>query len=270
MLGAAQAQTTVNVTHVHTVFLANDTEDGTTKTVGVKEPIHASVSVPTRAVRLMEDVSIGNLGSGFNLKKDDILFGRYDDSVWTYCAFGNLNTESRVASAVMLGVLTAGTTLLLEAAGRPTEINCFYDADKDGMFDTAWNGGIAMTDTAQVAFTLNKKAMAGTPAYERVDPKLGTQMPVEITWSKVKNRAAIKFDLETGGRSISSEIVNIPASGEDPIDVKIGLVEFTLNSFSAGAEKEDNTVDVTIKSGFQRQYRRIQARQVITTSYYYY
>ena len=269
VLGAS-AQQTINTTHVHTVFLANDAEDGVTKTVARDAPVHSTVSVPTRAVRLKEDVSIGNLGTGFNFKEGDILFGRYDDSVWTYCAFGDLNTESRVASAVLLGVLTAGTSLLLEAAGRPTEINCFYDADKDGKFDTAWSGGIAMSDTAQVAFSLNKKTMDAEPAYERVDPQLGPQMPVTISWAKVRNQGVIKFGLTVGGTQIASETVNIPADGEAPVEVSLGLAEFTLNSFTAGAEADLNTIDVTIKSGFERRYTRIKARQVITTTYTYY
>lgn len=268
--GLAAAQQTVNTTHVHTIFMANASEDGVTKTVDKNGVVHSTVSVPVRAVRLNEDVSIGNIGSGFNLKEGDILFGRYDNSVWTYCAFGNLNTESRVASAVLLGVLTAGTSLLLEAAGRPTEINCFHDQNDDGKFDTAWSGGIAEGETTQVAFTLNKKAMEARPAYERVDPKLGPQMPVTITWWKVKNQAAIQFKLNVGESRVSQKTVNIPSAGEDPVEVSLGLAKFKLNSFTPETETQDGRIEVTIDTGFKQRYTRIRARQVITTTYTYY
>lgn len=261
----AAAQTSITRTDLHIMMLGQPEADGTTVTVGKDGVIHATQAMAPRAVKLTEDVTIGMIGTGVNFKAGDVLYGRYDDSVWTYCQITNLNAASATTVVAAEAVLTMGLSLLLDPTGGK-HINCLYDSNSDGKFDGGWGGGTPMTDSAFVAFDMTPKSLSGTPGFERVDPTLGPRMPVEITWYKPKTSAAVTFRLTIAGTQVSSQVATIPAPGGDPVQVKLGGAVLLLDSYDAANE----TVTVTIKEGFSRRYTRVPAERVITTSYYYY
>lgn len=261
----AAAQTSVSRTNVHAIFEKNHDDVGQTITAGKDDTILSTVARSPRAVMLKEDVTIGTIGSGVNFEEGSILFGRYDKTVWTYCGVTGLNAESRVASAAALGVLTAGVSLLMEPA-RGKDFNCLYDSDNDGVFDSGWGAGAAISDDSMIAFSLSKKSLSLNPAYERVDYSKGPGMPIDIKWYKNKRGATITFQTVMSGKGIATTSKPIPAVGGEPVEVELSGTKFTLDSYDA----ENDTVKVTIVEGFDETYIRIPATRVITTSYYYY
>lgn len=261
----ADAQQSVSRTDVHAIFAKNHEEVGQTITAGKEDAIISTVARSPRAVELKQDVTIGAIGSGVDFKAGAVLFGRYDKTVWTYCGITSLNAESRVASAAALGVLTAGFSLLLEPA-RGQDFNCLYDFDNDGVFDSGWGAGAAISDDSMIAFNLSKKSLSTNPAYERIDYTKGPGMPITIRWQKNKRAATITFKTHLSGRAISTATKPIPAIGGDPVEVELSGTKFMLNSYDA----ESETVNVTIEEGFDESYVRIPATRIISTQYYYY
>lgn len=263
----AQAQIRQNSTSVPVpiIILPNSELDGESVTVSKDEPVLTTGAISPRAVRLTDDATVGVVGAGVDLKKGDILFGRYEDSVWTYCALSDLNAESRATRVVSDGLLTMGFSLLTEAS-RPQSVDCLHDADGDGRFETAWGAGDAMSDGAIIAISLREKSLSGTPGYERVDPREGLRMPVAIKWRYYSRSNEIAFTTFVTDKSVGTEMVSVPAEGDEPAEVDLGGVKLKLKSHDADAK----TIDVEIVSGFPSRFVRLQATRVVTTRMVYY
>lgn len=260
----ATAQTTITDTNVHLIILGDESQDGTSKTAAKDEPVLVTAGVSPRAIRLKEDLTIGSLGTGVNFSAGDVMFGRYDDTVWTYCGIAGANAESRAVTETAAAVLTLGVSLLT-IADRPDRVDCLHDANDDGVFDSAWGGGTATGENAMVVFDMSKRNMTTPVAYERIDPRDGPAMPVSITWRKGTG-ATILFGMDMGGKSVASESAAIPAAGADPSEVEIGGVKIMLTGYDATAE----TISLDIVEGFRGRYTRLPARRVIYTTYSYY
>ena len=263
--GHAQIITSMDRTTVPIVFLANAELDGEELTIAEGEPVLTTDAISPRAVRLKENVTIGAVGSGVDLKAGDVLFGRYEESVWTYCALADLNAESRTTQAVATGILTLGYSLLLEGT-RPQYVNCLHDAEDDGVFDTGWGGGSDFAEGALIAIELRRKSLSSEPEYERIDPRDGPKMPVSITWEKKRRAGTITFEMFAGGQRLATKGIAIPGGGGEPADFEIGDVRLRLVSYDAEAE----TITVEIVAGFPARYTRLQAVRTVTTTYGYY
>lgn len=265
-LGPAAHAQLYNVAHMHVIFEPNNAQDGKTLTLGEEEAILSTTGYSPRAVKLEEDVTVGTLGSGYNLKKGDVLFGRYDDTVWTYCGFFQMNAESTAASAAALGVLTAGFTLLLEPFVERGDMICAYDANNDGKFDSGWgNSNVQKAEKSSfLIYSLAEKKLSSEVAYTKIDPREGVKMPIDLIWKKQKNSARIQFILRMAGERANSKFVDIPVVGEDPVPFELAGVKMKLKSYDATNE----TVTVEVEEGFQPRYERIRAIQIVTYSYY--
>ena len=261
---SADAQIVTSRTNLYLVIEPNIVADTQSRTIQKNGAILETVARAPRAVKLTQDVTLGSIGTGVNFKAGDILFGRYDNSVWTYCGIAALNAESRVANAAVMGVLTAGFSLLLEPLDDGRVINCLTDADNDGVFDTGWGAGDTLTETSMVAFNVSRKSLSATPGYERVAPSLGPSMPVEIKWSKNGNAGTITFRTEIGGTGMDRVTTAIPANGSQPVEVKMTGATFMLEGYDA----ETRSIRVKIKEGIPNRYVRIPAVRTVTYTYY--
>lgn len=259
----AAAQSYSYNTEIHMVVEPSDTPVGEERTVSAAEPVLAARAYSPRSVRLDEKVTVGIIGSGVSFEEGTVLFGRYDDAAWTYCGIAGLDASSRLASAAVLGVLTAGTSLLLEPM-RGQEVNCLYDEDNDGRFDSAWGGGISEYDSAFLAWTLTSKTISGTPAYSRVGLTEGPMMPIEITWNKNNKTGLLHFYTETSGKSVKTSAIALPAEGEEPVTHNQFGATFEIISYDA----ELDQLTYRVAEGSDRQYVRIPAQKTVTTTYY--
>tara|TARA_R100001015_G_C4600408_1_gene155371 strand:- start:14 stop:844 length:831 start_codon:yes stop_codon:yes gene_type:complete len=264
LAGVSQAQTTTVHTNIHVVVLENHETEGRTSHVSSGQPIITTRAISPRAVRLLGDINIGVLGSEFALKSGDILFGRYDKSVWTYCSYTNLTAESRVASAITTGIITGGVSLLFEPTREDGNVVCLHDANADGLFETGWASLQQSAQDSPIAYSLNRKTMEGTIAYERVDPRLGPAMSYQITWSKPRNQGLLVFSTKLAGTQINKKVAAIPVPGEDPVQVEIGGLKLALHAY----DDQRDELMLEVLNGFENFYLRIPATYTISYSYY--
>lgn len=250
---------------IHLLILGDATQDGKTVIAAKGAPVISTTAVSPRAAKLKEELRVGGIGNEIVLAKDSVLFGRFDKTVWTYCGTAALNAESRLTSGATMAVLTAGFSLLLEPFMEDTRVNCMLDADKDGVFDSAWGGAVPAGESALVVWDVGEQNMSAQVGYERVDAKLGPASPVSIVWERGQG-SSLKFSLSVGGLTSGTKTVPIPAPGGAPVRVEVAGVKMKLNSFDAKTER----VSVEIEEGFRDMYIRQEARRIITTSYYYY
>jgi hypothetical protein len=214
---------------------------------------------------LKQEIKAGGIGNEIVLKEGSLLFGRFDRTVWTYCGTSQLNAESRIASGAAMAVLTAGVSLLLEPLTDATRFRCLLDADKDGVFESAWGSGAPQAESALVLFDMNKQPMSGPAAYERIEPRQGPATEARIKWSKGRG-ATITFSLSVGGLTGQSASAQIPSPGSPPSAVNVAGVKLKLKAYDAATD----TVTVEIEEGFRELYSRLTGRRIITTTYYYY
>ena len=260
----ANAQSFTVRSEIHTIIRENHQEDGRIKEVGSGSSILETTSVSPRSVRLKEDIKVGVVGAQYNLKAGDPLFGRFDDTVWTYCGYYKINTESRVTSGIASAVFTVGMSLLLDPTMDVGDIICLHDGDNDGVFDTAWESVQYANADAMVAFSLSKKTMENAVAYERIDPMEGIATPISITWSKVKSGASLKIEMRYGTKSINRKFIPAPAPGGAPEELNMMGVKFNIIGYDAVRD----TLKVQIIDGFSNLYRNIEAVHTTTYSYY--
>ena len=260
---AAQAQSTVLRTEIHMVTSPSEADLNTNLTAAKKEPILVTYAQSPRAVRLDGDSAIGVVASKRDIKAGEILFGRYDDGQWTYCAIDKPNATGQVMDAIIGGIFTGGLSLL---DGPAKFIQCLHDADKDGVFETAWSGGETQTENAFLAYNLSKTTLAEPVSYSKVDYKEGPAMPVEITWSKNKKSGTLSFQTVIGDLSVGTKTISVPAPGADPEIVEIQGAKFEVLSYDPVAE----SLSYRILSNTSRQYLRLPATLTITTNYVYY
>lgn len=259
-VASAAAQTSRSETDLYMIFEQTVVPAEPTLTIEKDGVVMETFARSPRAVQLKEDVTLGMIGSGIDFKEGSVLYGRYDKSVWSYCGVATLNTESRVASAALLGALTMGFTLLLEPMMDPRYTNCLYDTDNDGVFDTGWGTGDVASENSMVAFNMTEKSLSVKPAYERVDPSLGPGMPVRIKWQKNRKSPSITFYAEFAN-GISERVTKaIPAQGSEPAEVSIYGAVFLLESYDAEAK----SIRVTVKEGFPTRYVRVPFVRTIT------
>ncbi len=256
----AAAQSVTGRTNIYMVVEKNRSLDGAKVTAGEDEAVITTTARSPRAVRLKEPVTIGVLGTAVDVPADTILYGRFDKSVWTYCTATSVTAESRIASEAAAAVLTAGFTLLLLGAERGKSLDCLFDEDSDGKFDSAWGGSAVANEESRVAFSFTERTMATKPAYERVPGEMGPGSTVELKWNKPKNEAKIHFSLLVGGDKIASEAVSIPAAGAKPEEFNIMGATFTLESYDSTAKR----ITINVKEGFSDFYARVPAVQTIT------
>ena len=253
-------------TAVHLMIESNSSEDGSTKVIDEETAVLVTNAYSPRAARISQDVTVGMIGTGYDLKAGSVLFGRYEDSVWTYCGSFGMNTESAAASAVTLGVLTAGFTLLLEPFMDRKNTICLYDENNDGVFDTGWgDASPAAGGSKRIVYSLAPKSMTTSVPYERIDPQEGPKIPMDIIWRKPGRTGLITFILRMDGQNISKKTTAIPVSGDKPMTVDLGGVEFALQSYDAVNE----TIRIEIVKGYAARYERIPAVLTVSTSYYY-
>jgi len=262
--GHASAQTYTQRTDIHMVVEPSTTVVGETLTVGADEPILVADAYSLRAVELLSDITIGGLDSGVKFSKGSVLFGRYDDTVWTYCGIATHTASTKAVNTVVLGVLTGGLSLL--TGYEDTEIKCLYDADDDGTFESAWTGGIAVSDNAMVAFSLTETAMSSQTSYKRVDYTKGPIMPVEVKWAKNAKTGVITFTTIAGGISIQKKSISVPAIGAEPVEHSQFGAEFEVIGYDGQADK----LTYQVKTGTKRSYYLVPAMKTITTQYTYY
>jgi hypothetical protein len=261
----ALAQTSIATTDIHMLVLGDKSKNGATITASEGQPVITTMAVSPRAVQLKKETKAGGLGDEIVLKEGEILFGRFDRTVWTYCGGGQLNAESRIASGAAMAVLTAGFSLLLEPMMDATRFRCLLDGDKDGVFESAWGGGAPQAESALVLFDMYKQNLSAPVAYERVDPRKGPATEAPIKWSKGRG-ATITFSLGVGGLTGQSASAQIPAPGAPATPVKVAGVKLKLVGYDAAR----NAVTVEIEEGFSDLYMRLSGRRVITTTYSYY
>lgn len=253
------AQSVTGRSDIYIVIDSNRALDGTKVTAGEDDAVIGTTAHSPRAVRLKEPVTIGVLGTAVDVAEGTILYGRFDKSVWTYCTATSMTAESRVASEAALAVLTAGVSLMTLAADRTKALDCLYDENNDGKFDSAW-GGEAVTNTeSRMTFNLSERTLATKPAYERVAGNLAPASKVELKWNKPKNEAKIHFSLLVGGDKMASEAVSIPAAGAKPEEFSVMGASFTLESYDSATKR----VTVNVKEGFESFYARIPAVQTV-------
>ncbi len=260
---AAQAQL-FDIAYMHVIFEPNSDKDGQTFTLEEDGVILQTTGYSPRSVKLEEDVTIGTFGSGYDLKAGSILFGRYDSSVWTYCGFFKMNSESTAAGVIALGVLTAGTTLLLEPFTDRGDIMCAYDSDNDGKFDSGWGSSdqVKKTDSLLI-YSLREKKLSQEVAYTQFDPATGMRMPFEVKCKKVSKRPRILFTLQMAGTVAGRKMVDIPVPGDDPVEVEIAGVKLKLKSYDSA----NKTITYEVEEGFKSRYERVRAIQFRTYGY---
>jgi hypothetical protein len=261
----AHAQTSVTTTDIHLLILGDRTKDGTTVTVGPGQSVITTKAVSPRAARLKKEIKAGGLGNEIVLKEGEILFGRFDKTVWTYCGTNQLNAESRLTSGAAMAVLTAGVSLLLEPMMDATRFRCLLDADKDGVFESAWGSGAPQLESALVLFDMERQNLSAPAAYERVDPHQGPAAEARINWSKGRG-ATITFSLGVGDLTGQSASAPIPTPGAPPSLVKIAGTKLKLLAYDA----KTDAITVEIEEGFSELYLRLNGRRIITTTYSYY
>ena len=259
MAQPAAAQTTVR-TELHMVAAPSEMPVGETLTAAKGEPVLVSYAQSPRAVRLDADVVVGKLVSGNTLKAGDILFGRYDDGQWTYCAIDRLDSGGELVSEAIVGIFTAGLSLL---DGPARYVECLHDADGDGVFDSAWTGGETQTENAFLAYTLARQSISGPTPYTRIDYKDGPAMPVRVDWSKRRKSGSIVFTVNIGDLDMHTKTVPVPAPGGDSQTVTILGAELEILGYDADAQ----TLRYRVNDNTARQYILVPASLTTTTTY---
>ncbi|MEM9055132.1 MAG: hypothetical protein AAGB16_07390 [Pseudomonadota bacterium] len=197
---------------------------------------------------MASDVTFGAAGNSVQFKQGQILFGRYDKTVWTYCGISNMTAAS------------AGLNILLLQV-PDKQIACLFDEDDDGIFDSGWSGGDAMNSTSMVAYSLNgPHKLSEAPAYERIKADDGPGMPVELKWTKSRNSAVISFHLEISGKRTAQTAVPIPSKGGPANKVTIAGAEYNLVSYDA----DEKTITVEVVKPLPRRFTTLKATRVTT------
>lgn len=261
----AHAQVTNYQTDVHLIIQGNEVDNGLRHTVNAGDSILSTDAYSPRAVRITEDITVGVLGDGYDLPEGATLFGRYEDSVWTYCGSFAMNTESAAASAIALGVLSAGFTLLLEPFADRENTICLHDADQDGIFDTGWGDASPNYGSKRVVYLLAEKSISAQAPYERIDPLEGPAIPIDVTWRSSRNEI-LRMQIRMDDQEITEVQFPVPSATGEPVRVEINEVVLLVHGF----DRELETLDVEIVEGFSARYTRVPATLRVTTSYYYY
>ncbi len=261
---SASAQTSIQRTDILMVVEPNTTVVGETLTIGSDEPVFVADAYSPRAVELLSDITVGGIDSGVKFSKGSVLFGRYDDTVWTYCGIAVHNASSKAINTVVLGVLTGGLSLL--TGYEDTEIKCLHDGNNDGTFESAWTGGLAESDNAMVAFSLTKTPMSSPTGYKRVEYTKGPIMPVEVNWTKNAKTGVLTFMTQAGGMTIQKKSIPVPALGAEPIEHSQFGAKFEVIGYDGQTDK----LTYQIKNGTKRNYYLVPAKRTTTTQYIYY
>ena len=259
---SAGAQTSVQRTEIHLIVEPSSVETGVEKTAAKGEPLLVTEARSPRAVRLDADVTVGGLNSSA-IPAGTVLFGRYDDSAWSYCVNVKPNGGYQALDAVVAGVFTAGLSLL---EGSPRYMRCFHDADGDGVFDSAWTGPETRDKTAFLAYSLSEISLAEPVPYTRLPYTDGPAMPVEFAWTKQKKTNTLSVGAVIGGLDMNTTTVAVPAPGAEPTSFsRIGATVEIL-----GYDAETQSVRYRVVDNSTRQYVNVPATLTTTTSYVYY
>ena len=255
----AAAQTTVR-TELHMIAAPSEVPVGETLTAAKGEPVLVTFAQSPRAVRLDADVVVGKLASGNTLKAGDVLFGRYDDGQWTYCAIDRLDGGGEFVNEAIVGIFTGGLSLL---DGPARYVECLHDADGDGVFDSAWTGGETQTENAFLAYTLTRQSISGPTPYSRIDYTDGPAMVVRVDWSKRRKSGSIAFTVDIGDLDLQTKTVPVPAPGGDSQTLSILGAELEILGYDADAE----TLSFRVNDNTARQYLLVPASLTTTTTY---
>lgn len=260
---SAYAQATTQRTELHMVIAASDAELDRDLTAAADTSLLSTYAQSPRAVRLEETVTLGKAMSASTIEAGTILFGRYDDTVWTFCAIDKYDAAGQIADAIIVGIFTGGLSLL---DGSPRSVKCLHDADNDGVFESAWWGGETKTENAFLAFSLSPHSLSSRVKYTEVDYREGPRMPATIDWSKNKKTGTVAIKTTIGGLDLKNITVPIPTPGGDPEDTNIlgGVIKVT------GYDPDTDVLSYRITDNTQNQYALIPAVLTITTSYTYY
>lgn len=263
LASSAIAQVTTQRTDLHMVIAPSDVELDTDLTAAADTPLLSTYAQSPRAVRLDETVTLGKAMNASTIEAGSILFGRYDDTVWTFCAIDKYDAAGQIADALIIGIFTGGLSLL---DGSPRSVKCLHDADNDGVFDTAWWGGETKAKNAFLAFSLSAHGLSAPVKYTEVDYREGPRMAATIDWSKNKKTGTVAIKTTIGGLDLSNVTVPIPTPGGDPDETNIlgGIIEVT------GYDPETDALSYRITSNTQNQYSLIPATLTTTTTYTYY
>ena len=245
---SASAQTHYAHTDLPLLIKASEAQTGVQITVQRKENVDSTLAVSPRSVQLASDVTFGAAGNSVRFEAGQVLFGRYANTVWTYCGISNMTAASAGLNMLFLNI-------------PDKQIACLYDVDKDGVFDSGWSGGDAINNTNMTAFSLHgPRSLSSNPNYESVDPELGPGMPVELKWSKPRNSSIINFRLEVSGKKTASKNAPIPAKGGPPTIVSVAGAEYQLHSYDAKAK----TISISVVKPLPRRFTTLKATRVTT------
>ena len=261
---SAQAQTQRFFTDLH-VLTDTVTVSDQEQTAAKGESLLVIDARFPRVVKLQDEVVIGNGANAVKLPAGAILFGRYDKTVWVYCALANLEPGGQALNAIVGGIFTGGLNLLT-GSYKGSALNCLQDTDHDGVFDAGWSNGTAEAESPLIAYVMLPRAISAQSPYERLDVNEGPTFPIEFHWIRPKKTGNVTLQARIGLLKSSSKSVPVPAVGDAPQKVEIWGAEFEIISYDA----ETKTLTYRVLRGPNRQYARIPAMKTITTTYYYY
>jgi hypothetical protein len=259
------AQTSYYYTDLHVVLDETEVIEGV-QTAERNEPLLEATARFPRAVILKEETSLGAAANLVKIPADTLMFGRYDDTVWTYCVLANLEAGGQALNAIVGGIFTAGLNLL-DGSYKGAALNCLQDTDNDGDFDQGWGNNVAEESNPLIAYDLFKKKLDSSPKYERTSTENSPTVPVEIHWSKPKS-GNISVWIEAAGLRTRKQSVAMPSPGEAPGKAKLWGAEIDIISY----DSETKALTYRIVKAPPRQYVRIDATKTITTTttYVYY
>ena len=244
----ANAQTYYSYADLPLLMKASKTQTGIETIIQQKESVDSTLGVSPRSVKLASDVTFGAAGNSVRFEADQILFGRYANTVWTYCGISNMTAASAGLNMLFLNI-------------PDKQIACLHDSDSDGVFDSGWSGGDAINSTNMTAFSLSgPRSLSSDPAYEKVDPELGPGMPVELVWKKSRNSSVISFSLEISGKPTAAKNAPIPAKGGPPTTVSIAGAEYLLHGYDA----KEKSISVSVVKPLPRRFTTLKATRVTT------
>ena len=244
----ASAQTYYSYADLPLLIKASEVQTGVETIIAQKETVDSTIGVSPRSVKLASDVTFGAAGNSVRFEAGQVLFGRYANTVWTYCGISNMTAASAGLNMLFLNI-------------PDKQIACLHDSDNDGVFDSGWSGGDAINSTNMTAFSLTgPRSLSSDPAYEQVDPELGPGMPVELNWKKSRNSSVITFSLEVSGKRTATKNAPIPAKGGAPTLVTIAGAEYLLHAFDA----KDKTITVSVVKPLPRRFTTLKATRVTT------
>lgn len=244
----AMAQTTYSYTDLPVLIQASEVAPDSQATFGRKEAIDSTIAVSPRSVKLNADVTFGAAANSVKFNAGQVLFGRYEHTVWTYCGISNMTAASAGLNMLFLQI-------------PDKQIACLHDADDDGVFDTGWSGGDAIDGTNMAAFSLyGPRTLSAQPSYEHVAPEQGPGMPVELTWAKSRKSGVIAFSLEVSGRRIAQTAAAIPAKGSAPATFSISGAQYELSAYDA----KEKSVTIKVLKPLSRRFTTLKATRVTT------